>query len=205
MELQFVRNMIVLWLCIFLLSPGQIISNSLVGCDPYDVILPVACGASSLDSIPFTGIPDHVVFTHTLEKSCYGLIECCDIVRSLQSYHVDVLDWSNIGFNFLIGNDGRVYVGRGWNQVGQFSTHYNEKSLSVAFIGNYYEKPPERKALSTVKSLLKCAVFKKRLAMNYTLHMHEDLECSSNPAPGLKQEITTWLHYEGKAADYLRC
>ena len=67
-------------------------------------------------------------------------------------------EWPDIGFNFLIGSDGRVYVGRGWKEVGQFSLFYNEKSLVVAFIGNYYNVKPPRASLQAAKHLIECAV-----------------------------------------------
>ena len=38
-------------------------------------------------------------------------------VRGTQNYHMDSLGWSDIGYNYLIGDDGRIYEGRGpWRQ-----------------------------------------------------------------------------------------
>ncbi|CAL1276469.1 unnamed protein product, partial [Larinioides sclopetarius] len=119
--------------------------------------------------------------------------------------HEKELYWPDIGHNFLIGDDGRVYVGRGWNKMGQFSHDFNEKSLSIAFIGNFFNIPPGPMALSAARNLIECAVIKDYLMENYTLHMHEDIECTTNPAPSLKRKIQEWPHYGGEIPNYLGC
>jgi N-acetylmuramoyl-L-alanine amidase len=30
-------------------------------------------------------------------------------MKATQNYHMDSLGWSDIGYNFLIGEDGRIY------------------------------------------------------------------------------------------------
>jgi N-acetylmuramoyl-L-alanine amidase len=35
----------------------------------------------------------------------------------------------DIGYNFLIGEDGNVYEGRGWDEVGDHTFGYNFASL----------------------------------------------------------------------------
>jgi N-acetylmuramoyl-L-alanine amidase len=45
--------------------------------------------------------------------------------------------YNDIAFNFLIGDDGNVYEGRGWEVTGQHTPSFNEKSLGFAFIGNF--------------------------------------------------------------------
>jgi hypothetical protein len=39
------------------------------------------------------------------------------------------LDWGDIGYNFLVGEDGNVYEGRGWTQVGAQTLNYNSNQL----------------------------------------------------------------------------
>ncbi|GBO11730.1 Peptidoglycan recognition protein 4 [Araneus ventricosus] len=141
--------------------PAPIISSGLVGCNPFDVILPLVCRARTVGGgREFNRKPDHVILSHTLEKTCSRLHECCRIVQELQNYHMHELNWPDIGYNFLIGDDGRVYVGRGWNRIGQFSHEFNEKSLSIAFIGNFFNISPGPMALSAAKNLIACAIIK---------------------------------------------
>lgn len=44
-------------------------------------------------------------------------------------------------YSFLIGEDGLVYEGRGWNTVGAHSgPTWNPLSLGISFMGNYMSK-----------------------------------------------------------------
>ena len=52
---------------------------------------------------------------HSAEKECFDLDSCIAEVRFIQNLHMDKNDWDDIGYSFLIGVDGRVYEGRGWN------------------------------------------------------------------------------------------
>lgn len=49
----------------------------------------------------------------------------------LKNYHMDNEDYWDIGYNFLIGGDGSVYEGRGWDTVGAHAgvTYYNQNGL----------------------------------------------------------------------------
>lgn len=38
---------------------------------------------------------------------------------------------------FLIGGNGKIYEGAGWNFVGAHTKGYNAKALGIAFIGDY--------------------------------------------------------------------
>ena len=39
--------------------------------------------------------------------------------------------WSDIGYSFLIGGDGRVYEGRGWGRVGAHTYGYNSRAYGI--------------------------------------------------------------------------
>jgi peptidoglycan recognition protein len=36
----------------------------------------------------------------------------------LYNYNNLIQGWSDIGYNFIVGEDGNVYEGRGWTKVG---------------------------------------------------------------------------------------
>jgi N-acetylmuramoyl-L-alanine amidase len=43
---------------------------------------------------------------------------------------IDVfLEWDDIGYNFIVGEDGNVYEGRGWGIVGAHAPGFNSYSL----------------------------------------------------------------------------
>ncbi|MHB9112004.1 MAG: N-acetylmuramoyl-L-alanine amidase [Thermoleophilia bacterium] len=62
-------------------------------------------------------------------------------VRSIYYYHAVSLGWGDIGYNFLIDRQGRIYEGRyGGNAVvGGHALTWNPGSVGVAALGNYEE------------------------------------------------------------------
>lgn len=56
--------------------------------------------------------------------------------RSIQNYHMDGQGWSDIGYNFLIDKDGRIYEGRGWLVVGAHAAPRNTQGIGVCYIGS---------------------------------------------------------------------
>lgn len=71
--------------------------------------------------------------------------------------------WSDIGYNFLIGGDGRVYVGRDWDHIGAHTYGYNSKAVAFSLIGSFMNKTPSNTMLNTVHKLLACGISKVRL------------------------------------------
>ena len=37
--------------------------------------------------------------------------------------------WWDIGYSFLVGEDGNIYEGRGWNEIGAHTKGYNDVGL----------------------------------------------------------------------------
>jgi N-acetylmuramoyl-L-alanine amidase len=50
---------------------------------------------------------------------------------------MDANKWNDIGYNFLVGEDGNVYEGHGWDSVGAHALSYNPKSIGICFIGDF--------------------------------------------------------------------
>lgn len=63
-------------------------------------------------------------------------------LKILQNYHINEKKWSDIGYNFLVGEDGNVYEGRGWAKTGAHTKGYNNKSIGICIIGNYDSEYP---------------------------------------------------------------
>lgn len=49
-------------------------------------------------------------------------------------------NWEDIGYTFLVGEDGNIYEGRGWGKHGAHSIPYNSKSIGICMIGNFNSK-----------------------------------------------------------------
>ena len=58
------------------------------------------------------------------------------ILRSVQRYHMEHNGWSDIGYNFAVGQDGRLYELRGWDVAGAHAgtRRINRRSHGLLFI-----------------------------------------------------------------------
>ena len=57
-------------------------------------------------------------------------------VRSIQDFHMDGNGWSDIGYNWLVDDDGTVYEGRGWYVQGAHAAPRNRQGIGVCYIGS---------------------------------------------------------------------
>lgn len=65
-----------------------------------------------------------------------GRTDYAEWVKSIQNYHMDVKDWSDISYNFLIAGNGDIFEGRGWDVIGAHSPGHNTIGIGVCFLGN---------------------------------------------------------------------
>lgn len=58
-----------------------------------------------------------------------------------KNYIIDMKNQSDLPYNFLIGEDGSIYEGRGWGkQSAYFLTAFNDNSMGICILGNYMSK-----------------------------------------------------------------
>jgi N-acetylmuramoyl-L-alanine amidase. len=82
-------------------------------------------------------VPYAVVHHGGINSYCTTQDQCAAIVRSYQNYHIDDNKWNDIGYNFVVGEDGNVYEGRGWGYVGAHAPNYNSRSIGICIIGDF--------------------------------------------------------------------
>jgi len=66
--------------------------------------------------------------------------------------------WDDVGYSFLVCEDGRVYEGRGWNVRGAHTLGYNQVAIGVCIIGDYQRRLPLPPAVNATQELLACGV-----------------------------------------------
>lgn len=78
------------------------------------------------------------------------------VVRAIYRYHAVTLGWGDIGYNFLIDQNGRVYEGRagGRGVVGAHALRYNRGSIGVALIGTFQEAEPSAAATAALDAFV---------------------------------------------------
>ncbi|XP_065364125.1 peptidoglycan recognition protein-like [Calliphora vicina] len=144
---------------------------------------------------------DIVIISHSATDSSISSTTNMEILRNIQTFHVDSQGWDDIGYNFLIGCDGNIYEGRGWGVVGVHTFGYNSRSIGICFIGSFSRSLPTEKALESCKNLLKRGTNEGHLTQNYKLLCHR--QCISTVSPGrlLYEEISKWENFYNKGID----
>ncbi|XP_003277649.2 peptidoglycan recognition protein 1 [Nomascus leucogenys] len=138
----------------------------------------------------------YVVVSHTAGSSCNAPASCQQQARNVQHYHMKTQGWCDVGYNFLIGEDGLVYEGRGWNFMGAHSGHlWNPMSIGISFMGNYMDRVPPPQAIRAAQGLLACGVAQGALRSNYVLKGHRDVQRTLSPGDQLYNLIQNWPHY----------
>ncbi|XP_052091264.1 uncharacterized protein LOC127728087 isoform X2 [Mytilus californianus] len=120
---------------------------------------------------------------------------CSQIVRSIQNLHMDDNKWDDVGYNFLIGEDGCVYEGRGWNKVGAHTLGWNKNSVAFAFLGNYNDRRPNPLALKALRDAMSSGIKNGHISPYYTLYGHKDKRPTDSPGNYLYAELRNFKHY----------
>jgi peptidoglycan recognition protein len=141
-------------------------------------------------------IPRYFVH-HSAGNSCFTEANCKSTVKGIQNYHMDSNGWSDIGYNFLVGEDGNAYEGRGWDRVGAHSPNYNSVAVGVCVMGTFTNANPNSAALTATQRLISCGISLGKLSSSYSLHGHRDGTCTSCPGNALYATIKTWPRYGG--------
>nr|XP_016934716.1 peptidoglycan-recognition protein LC isoform X2 [Drosophila suzukii] len=136
-----------------------------------------------------------VIISDTATETCETRESCSYWVRVTQSKHMDSFNWGQIGYNFMVGGDGRVYEGRGWNYVGAHTRDNNDSSIGISFIGSFRRKEPTPKSLEACQLLLEQGVRLKKLKPDYQLLGHRQITGTLMPAEELYRIIQTWPHW----------
>ena len=108
---------------------------------------------------------------------------------------MDNRSWDDIGYNFLIGEDGRVYEARGWDRIGAHTYGWNDVAVAFSIMGNYKDRIPNDKALSALKNIINCGLNKGKITHNYKMYGHRDVRPTKCPGDKLYELIETWDHF----------
>uniref|UniRef100_A0A1E1VY60 Peptidoglycan recognition protein family domain-containing protein n=1 Tax=Pectinophora gossypiella TaxID=13191 RepID=A0A1E1VY60_PECGO len=78
-----------------------------------------------------------VVIQHSVTHECHTFIQCAAAMLEIQKTFI-TNEHQDTPYNFFIGNDGRVYEGRGWGLQGSHSDQFDPCAVSIGFIGNMF-------------------------------------------------------------------
>jgi hypothetical protein len=89
-------------------------------------------------------------------------------LRNIQSFHMYSRGWCDIGYNYLISRDGRVWRGRGPQKLGAHVGNANSGNIGISFIGTYTSTAPTSTQMCNGARLLRRLNMDFRIPLNRT-------------------------------------
>nr|QZM06961.1 peptidoglycan recognition protein 2 [Sepioteuthis lessoniana] len=176
----------------FMTVTGAPIEES-CACNKFPVVTRAEWGASPPKEIVSIPMPVDIVFIHhTAMDYCYNISSCSAEMRKIQDFHMIDRGWFDIGYNYLVGEDGRVYEGRGWDREGAHTKGYNRVAVAISVMGDFTSRIPNQKALSAVQNLILCGVEQNKISENYSLFGHRDVRNTACPGDSFYRLIHSW-------------
>lgn len=93
-----------------------------------------------------------------------------EVVRSIYLLHVQTNNWDDIGYNYLIGGDGSIFIGRDpldlLEEDAVRGAHFcskNSGTMGVCMIGTFSDIKPTKQAMSALEQLLVWKLFKENI------------------------------------------
>lgn len=120
-------------------------------------------------------------------------------VRSIQDFHMDPAPrgrgWSDIGYNFLVDDAGRIYEGRGWLVVGAHATDHNTSGIGVCYLGR---NAPTAAAKRSIRAVYDEAC--RRAGRTLARRGHGQVNATSCPGSNLQAWVRAGMPAGGAPA-----
>nr|CAM92107.1 hypothetical protein [Eristalis tenax] len=150
-------------------------------------------GGGPTSAKKINGPVQYVVIHHSDHPNgCSDSSRCQQLIRNIQSDHKNRRKFDDIGYNFIVAGDGKVYEGRGFGRLGSRAPNYNSKSIGIVFLGNFEKQLPSSTMLNNAKDLIAQAVSGGHLKSDYILLGHRQTKATLCPGTKLFNEIKTW-------------
>ncbi|GLV32803.1 Peptidoglycan recognition protein SC1a [Carabus blaptoides fortunei] len=131
----------------------------------------------------------YVIISHTAGRFCETFAVCSAIAQSVQKYHLPL--FGDIKYNFLIGGDGNMYEGRGWD----VQNTIRASSINVALMGNFIYDRMTENIVTALNSLLTIGKQGGHLASDYKLVCHNQTVNTESPGTNAYRKIKTFPHF----------
>ena len=102
-------------------------------------------------------------------------------VRAIEQYHAQNRGWGDVGYHYLIDEDGRIYEGKagGDKVVGGHAYCHNISSVGIALLGNFEVERPTQTQMKSLQWLL------DDLADHYAIDVSRDVSYHGKILPAI--------------------
>jgi hypothetical protein len=99
----------------------------------------------------------------------------------IQALHMDKSGYADIGYHFLIGDDGTLYEGRPIHLRGAHTEGYNTGTVGIVLLGNFENREPTQAQFITLNQLIH--LLRNRYGITH-LAGHHDFNPEVTVCPG---------------------
>jgi hypothetical protein len=97
--------------------------------------------------------PNRVTIHHTVTPTRDSLSPQARL-RQIQNFHMNSRGWCDIGYNFLVSRDGRLWRGRGSTRLGAHVANNNSGNVGISFMGTHTNTTITNKQMCNTAKLL---------------------------------------------------
>ncbi|KAE8737548.1 peptidoglycan-recognition protein [Frankliniella occidentalis] len=150
---------------------------------------------------------DLVIIHHTAYEVCTTKAKCKQQVKRVQNQHMDDPNFRyfDIGYNFLVGADGLVYEGRGWDAVGAHLHGWNQKAVGVAILGTFTNVTAPPALQTALYSLLQWGESLGKLTKDYGIIGACQVRATKSPGRRFMGDLCTWSHWRNQTSVSKAC
>jgi hypothetical protein len=106
-------------------------------------------------------------------------------MRQIQNFHINSRGWCDIGYHFLIGQDGRVYQGRVENILGAHAAGANTNNVGISFIGTFTSSAPSDAMMGAAARIMNAMSRTYRITLDRSkVQGHRQVGSTSTACPG---------------------
>jgi hypothetical protein len=111
-------------------------------------------------------------------------------LRQIQSYHMDVKGWCDIGYHYLVSRDGRIWDGRPDTKLGAHAGGANTGNLGISVMGSHDSTPITQTQLNSIAGLVKAlATIHGVTISRSTIKGHREYTSTSCPGNALYNQL----------------
>lgn len=113
-------------------------------------------------------------------------------LRQIQSYHMDVKGWCDIGYHYLVSRDGRVWQGRPVAKLGTHAGGANTGNVGVAVIGSHDTTPVTDVQVTAIADLIAAVARATGIKITRTtIKGHREYKDTSCPGDRLLAQLVS--------------
>jgi hypothetical protein len=148
-------------------------------------------GARSASCSSALGAATRMAIHHT-ETPTNDSLSPAARLRQIQSYHMDVKGWCDIGYHYLMSRDGQLWEGRRDTLLGAHALGANTGNLGIAVMGTHDTTPLTETQLDRIAALVRGLADDRGITIDRTrIKGHREYGSTTCPGAALFAQLGT--------------